>query len=93
MNSALHSKPRRSTLAPLPLCSAISQHRRVLRRFFNAEDAKVGAEERGGEFSLRPSREPLRPLRLIRLSGILVVASPRYAFALNRNGMTLANFF
>ena len=73
-------------LASLPLCRAIAQHRRVLRRFFNAEDAKVGAEERGGEFSLRPSRAPLRPLRLIRPSGILVVASPRYALALNSDG-------
>jgi hypothetical protein len=74
-------------LASLPLCSAIAQHRRVLRRFFDAEDAKVGAEERGGEFSLRPSREPLRPLRSIRPSGILVVASPRYALALNSDGI------
>ena len=42
----------------------------------------VGAEECGGGFSLRPSREPLRPLRLIRRSGILVVTSLRYGFAL-----------
>jgi len=33
-------------LAALRLCSAISKHRRGLRRFFNAEDAKVFAEER-----------------------------------------------
>ena len=33
------------------------------RRFFNAEDAEVGAEEPEGGFSLRPLREPLRPLR------------------------------
>ena len=33
------------------LCSAISQLRRVLRRFFNAEDAMVGAEERRGHVS------------------------------------------
>jgi hypothetical protein len=31
--------------------------------FFNAEAAEVGAERRGGEFSLRPLRKPLRPLR------------------------------
>jgi hypothetical protein len=29
--------------------SAISQHRAILRRLFNAEDAEVGAEERRGE--------------------------------------------
>ncbi len=57
------------------LCSAIAHPRRVLRRFFTAKAAKVGAEERGGEFSLRPSREPLRPLRLIRLFGILDCAA------------------
>src|SRR5438094_16155 len=33
-------------------------------KIFNAEDAEVGAEERGGGFSLRPLREPSRPLRL-----------------------------
>jgi hypothetical protein len=34
---------------------------------FNAEDAAVVAEERGDGFSLWPLREPLRPLRLVRL--------------------------
>jgi hypothetical protein len=58
--------------------------------FFDAEDAKVGTEKRGGEFSLRPWRESLRPLRLIRLSGILVVASPRCAFGLNRDWIAQA---
>ena len=49
------------------LYGANSKHRHVLQRSFNAEDAKVGAEERGGEFSLRPLRQPLRPLGLIAL--------------------------
>ena len=38
-------------------------------KIFNAKDAEVGAEERGGGFSLQPLREPLRPLRLISLRG------------------------
>lgn len=37
--------------------SAISYHRAILRRFFNAEDAKVVAEKRGGGFSLRSSAQ------------------------------------
>jgi alpha-L-rhamnosidase len=42
--------------------------------FFIAEDAKVGAEVRGDGPSLRPLREPLRSLRLIRPCGSLVAA-------------------
>src|SRR5436190_6479019 len=44
---------------------------------FNAEDAKVGAEERAGGFSLRPLREPLRPLRLGNQGCVAVWLGPR----------------
>ena len=54
--------------------TAIGEIQSIPRRFFNAEGAAVGAEERGGGFSLRPLREPLRPLRLISLRGSLVAA-------------------
>jgi hypothetical protein len=74
---------RPDRLAAGRLGSAIAQPHRGRRRFKNAEHAQVGAEERGGEFSLRPSRAPWRPRRLIRLSGTLVVASPRCGWALN----------
>ena len=53
----------------------------TFREDFNAEDAKVSAEERGGRFSLRPLREPLRPLRLIGTPRSLVAAVPRCVFA------------
>ena len=57
--------------------TAIREIQSIPRRFFNAEGAEVGAEERGGGFSLRPLRKPLRPLRLVRLRGSLVTAVPR----------------
>ena len=42
--------------------------------YFNAEAAKVGAEERGDMF-------PLRPLRLFGFTSSLAAAPPRYALA------------
>src|SRR6266496_2535685 len=43
--------------------------------------AKVGAEERRGDFSLRPLRKPSRPLRLNRAHAGLVAAVPRCIFS------------
>ncbi len=57
--------------------TAIREIQLIPRRFFNAESTEVGVEERGGGFSLRPLRKPLRPLRLITLRGSLVAAVPR----------------
>src|SRR5439155_20204724 len=74
-------------------CSAVREIQSTPRRFFNAEDAEVGAEERGDGFSLRPLREPSRPLRLIRLHGSLVAAPPRCVLSrlIENGGLFVAN--
>src|SRR5438093_27484 len=55
---------RRGSVRAL-LCTAVHPTQSISRGFLNAKDAKVYAKERRGS-ALRPLREPLRPLRLIR---------------------------
>ena len=66
------------------LCPAIREIQSITRRCFNAKDAKVGAEERGGGFSLRPLRKPSRPLRL-RFPACVVAALPSRTCPLTLN--------